>query len=769
MASPPLRETKAAVLASCPWRPRHATLSIFASAGSILILVFSVDAARAADATGASEVVFLGALLVLMVVGRLLGELMVRLGQPSVMGQLLAGVLLGPSVLGLLWPDLQHALFPAAKEQKAMLDAVSQFGILLLLLLTGMETDLKLVRKVGRAAVSVSLTGVAIPFGCGVALGLLMPESLLPAADKRLLTALFLGTALSISSIKIVAAIVREMGFARRHLGQVIVSSAIMEDTIGWVIIAITFGLAQAGRIDGASVAMAVLGTVAFMGVSLTIGRRVVFVLIRWANDVFESEFAVITMILAIMVAMALITQAIGVHTVLGAFVAGILVGESPILTRHIDEQLRGLIMGFFMPVFFGTAGLNADLAILAQPQLLLLTCGLIAIASIGKFAGAFVGGELGGLTRREAFALACGMNARGSTEVIVASIGLSLGALTQDLFTMIVAMALVTTLAMPPMLRSALSRVPASREERERLEREEFEEKAFVANLERLLLAVDDGPSGRFAARLAGLLAAAHRLSVTVLPLAPAGANGDRAEENVRAAAECAVRDGDKIDAAPPPDVLVRQPEAPGEQGVAAEAEKGYDLLLLGLEKIRARGGSFHRDVARIAATFDGPLVIVVARAAHLREPEHGPLRVLVPVDGTAASRRAAEVAISFARGNDHAIAALHVEAGAGRKGAGMGADMGGDKGGNPRARREAQAIVEDISAMAEHYDVKAEVTVRAGGTPATAILEDAKRSEDTLIVIGVNRRPGSELSFGHTAAALLEHSPASVVFVAT
>jgi len=137
----------------------------------ILILgagpAFAVDGA----ARGPSEVVFLGELLILMAAGRLLGEAMTRIGQPSVMGQLLAGILLGPSVMGAMWPSGQHALFPAGPEQKAMIDAISQFGILLLLLLTGMETDLKLVRKVGRAAISVSLIGVAIPFICGVTVG----------------------------------------------------------------------------------------------------------------------------------------------------------------------------------------------------------------------------------------------------------------------------------------------------------------------------------------------------------------------------------------------------------------------------------------------------------------------------------------------------------------------------------------------------------------------------------------------------------------------
>jgi len=197
-----------------------------------------------------------------------------------------------------------------------------------------------------------------------------------------------------------------------------------------------------------------------------------VFSVIRWANDNFVSDFPVITTILVITVTMALTTDMIGVHSVLGAFVAGVLIGESPILTRHIDEQLRGLIIALFMPVFFGLSGLSADLTILKNPNLLLVTGALILIASIGKFGGTFIGGKLGRLSYRESLALACGMNARGSTEVIVATVGLSMGVLNQDLFTMIVAMAVITTMAMPPMLRWTLARIPLGNEERLRLER---------------------------------------------------------------------------------------------------------------------------------------------------------------------------------------------------------------------------------------------------------------------------------------------------------
>jgi len=262
---------------------------------------------------------------------------------------------------------------------------------------------------------------------------------------------LFLGTALSVASVKIVATVVREMKFIRRKVGMTLLASAIIDDTVGWTIIAITSSLASHGRLNATILIQSVLGTGLFLLLSFTFGRRLVFGLIRWTNDTFVSEVPVVTAILVVMGVMALITHLIGIHTVLGGFVAGILVGESPILTRHIDEQLRGLVVALFMPVFFSLAGLNADVSILKDPRLFGLTCGLIAVASAGKFGGAFLGGTLGGMSRKESMALACGMNARGSTEVIVASIGLSLGVINQDLFTMIVTTAIVTTLRCRP------------------------------------------------------------------------------------------------------------------------------------------------------------------------------------------------------------------------------------------------------------------------------------------------------------------------------
>lgn len=715
-----------------------------------------------------SETLFVAQIVALLFTGRLLGEGMQRLGQPAIMGQLLAGILLGPSIFGAIWPAGQAMLFPKTNSQPVMLDALSQLGILLLLLVTGMETDLGLVRRVRRAAISVSLSGIALPFICGFALGELLPSSMLPKPELRLVTSLFLGTALSISSVKIVAMVVREMDFLRRNVGQIIVASSIIDDTIGWVIIAITFSLALHGKIDIASIGQTLVGTAVFMLVSFTIGRRAVSALIRFVNDRLHSEAAVITTILIVMGLMALTTHAIGVHTVLGAFVAGVLVGQSPILTRQIDEQLRGLITGLFAPVFFGLAGLNADLTILHNPSIFLFTLALIAIASVGKFSGAFIGGAIGGLKPAQSLALAFGMNARGSTEVIVATIGLSIGALNQNLFTMIVAMAVLTTLAMPPTLRWALGRLPLDEVEQQRLARETFEEKGFVTRMERLMVAADASAKGRFAARLAGLIAGSRGMPVTAVPLGSemrkeqeGTAPRDRLGDIVRSAADHVQKRLSGPEDAVPDAIAVTT------IGVADDADdtiteagaKGFDFLVVGIEPTGAPDGGFSETVASTVDKFAGPVAIVAARGIHSEDPETERLGMLVPVNGSDVSRRGAEVALTLAQAINVPVTALYVvNAADALKRRRLGS-----------LRRSRDAVLQEIVELAKGHSVELRTTARIGVAAEDAIMREARLGRHDMIVMGVARRPGQALAFGLVAESVLDASDRTVVFIAS
>jgi Kef-type K+ transport system membrane component KefB/nucleotide-binding universal stress UspA family protein len=715
---------------------------------------------------GSAEGAFVAEIVLLLVVGRGLGELLQRFGQPAIMGQLIGGILLGPSLFGWLWPSAQHLIFSGHSAQKSMIDAVSQLGILMLLLLTGMETDLRLVRRVGAACVSISTAGVLVPFLCGFALAQFLPPSLLPEPDERVVAGLFLGTALSISSVKIVAMVVREMNFMRRDLGQIIVSSAIIEDTIGWLIIAVTFGIATHGKLEFLPLLGTVAGVAAFMAFSLTLGRRIVFTLIRWSNDVFRSEYAVITVILVIMGVMALITDLIGVHTVLGAFVAGILVGESPILSDHIERELRGIITALFMPVFFGTAGLSANLTVLADPTLALLTLALVLIASVGKFAGAYAGGKASGMSFKEATAVGCAMNARGSTEVIVATIGLSMNILSHDLFTMIVTMAVLTTLAMPPMLRWALGRLPMGKEEKQRVEREALDRRGFVSKLERLLLAVDDSVVGKFTSYLAGLIGGGSGMPTTLLQLKDGNASDAKhhkgPEEHLSEvkkgakASASAVEEGEDVPVDHVHLTARTEAQATGET-IAEEARKGYDMLLVGLSRAVTPKGAFSKRLNEITRGFQGPLCLVVNRGGSGQKmPTLGSEEtILVPVTGTEVSRRAAELALAFARPHRTRVKALYVS----RSGGGTGASV---------SHRREEAVLKDIVDLAERYGVPIQTAIRVRRAPNDVICREAAKGA-AMLVMGVTQRSGDELFFGETASAVLAKCEVPIVLVAS
>ena len=722
-------------------------------------------------AGGSSETLLLAQVVILVIGGRFLGELMYRIGQPSIIGQILAGILLGPTVLGSLWPAAESFLFPRTGEATTMLSGISTLGILFLLLLAGMETDLGLAYRLRRSAIGVSLSGIAVPFVLGFAVGMLVPQELLPDPGKRLVAALFLGTALSISSLKIVATVVREMNFMRRNVGQLIVASAVIDDTMGWVIIAITLGIATTGSISPGPLAITVIGTAIFLTLAFTVGRRAAFEVIRWTNDNLHSDLPVTTAIIGLMCVLALLTAAIGVQTVLGAFIAGLLIGQSPILTRQIDEQLRGLTTALFMPVFFGLTGLHTDLRVLLDPATALLALGLVLIASIGKFGGAFLGARLNNMSNGEALALGFGMNARGSTEVIVASIGLSVGVLDQRLFSVIVTMAIVTTLIMPPTLRWALGRLPIKEEEKERLEREEFEEESFVSQLERILVVADQSPTGKLTSVLAGHLGGLRNMPVTVLappekeqrstqaPSQPAPAKETaKAEaaapaEQVKAASEESIVKAKEADETREATIHVetRPLVRSLEEAIAGELEKGHDLMFLGLDTAADVEGYDPRVEPALDA-FRQAAAMVSARGNLQRQPE-APLRILVPMGGDNRSMRALELAVLIARASEARVAAIAVPA----------EDDG------PRPRSQIEAMFEHVREVGRHFEVEVR-TIRAdGGSRELAILSQARRGRYNLVVLGVGRRTGDRLSFGTLADTLFETSDRSLLFFAT
>jgi nucleotide-binding universal stress UspA family protein len=503
----------------------------------------------------------------------------------------------------------------------------------------------------------------------------------------------------------------------------------------------------------------------------------------------------VISLILVLMIALALFTNAIGVHTVLGAFVAGIMIGQSPILTKHIQEELRGMIVALFMPVFFGVAGLSIDLKVLHDPHLLGLAVLLIGVASLGKLGGCYVGGLLGRLHSMEALAVAFAMNARGSTEVILATVGLSMGVLDQKLFTLIVLMAVVTTLCMPPLLRWALTHVPLREEEKKRMEAEAAEKKDFMPKLERALVGLDQGGAAPIAATLAGLLIGARHLTATVMEIAEADGKpeGNLLSKRLLEAAHTAVHriqageekeskehppGRDPIDVATHAAHTVKsrveelisivplrrrsQPsDVPTADRILAEAKNGYNLLYLGLGGFLPDGSAkFPAPVEKIVRDFAGPVAIFCCHEDYASTPDAPLTKILVPTTGADYSRFGVEVAVAIAKGCAAAVTALHVS-------------LPTLENERPRraddSTRGGRAIIDDMVALAHREAVHIVTKVLSGPVKENAILNEAIVGEHQLIVLGAKLRPGETLNFGESATAIIENAPCPVLVVTT
>jgi nucleotide-binding universal stress UspA family protein len=331
----------------------------------------------------------------------------------------------------------------------------------------------------------------------------------------------------------------------------------------------------------------------------------------------------------------------------------------------------------------------------------------------------------------------------------------------------MIVTMAIITTMAMPPMLRAALSRLPLGSDEKARLEREEHEEKGFVANLERLLVAVDESPNGRFASRIAGLLAGARGIPITVLHI---GRQAKRQEKKsrddgspetaVKAAAKetAAVEKETEGDRSNDVDVTTRVKEAKVQDAIAEEARKGFGLLIVGLGNIANDEGAFRNNITRATAEFDKPLAVVAARGQHLEQPATSRFRILLPISGGEQSRRGAEVAIALARATSAPLRAVYVS---------TNGSTAARRGGGTVTHLQEEAVLKDVVALAERYNVMMDTTVRSGVVPEDAILQETRRAGANLVVMGVDRVPGERLSFGDTAATVLKKSKVSLLFV--
>lgn len=392
---------------------------------------------------------------ILLAVARVLGEIAQRMHQPAVIGELLAGVLLGPTVLGTIAPELSAGLFPLHGVNAIALETISTVAIVLFLLVAGMEVDLSTVWKQGRIGLKVGISSIIIPFFIALGMAWIFPELMGRHLDADpLIFSLFLAIAMAISALPVIAKILMDMGLYRSDLGMVVISAAIFNDLVGWIIFAVLLGLIGDSTDNGNHILLTISLTLMFAVFMLTLGRWLIHKALpfvqaytRWPGG--ELSFALVLGFLG-----ASLTEWIGIHAIFGAFVVGAAVGDS----SHLRERSRVIIDNFvsfiFAPIFFAGIGLKVNFLTHFDLSLIIV---ITLVACICKFSGAMIGARWGKMAVQETWAVGSAMVSVGTMGIIVGMIALEAGIIQQNLFVALIVMAIVTSMISGPLMRMVL------------------------------------------------------------------------------------------------------------------------------------------------------------------------------------------------------------------------------------------------------------------------------------------------------------------------
>jgi Kef-type K+ transport system membrane component KefB/nucleotide-binding universal stress UspA family protein len=692
---------------------------------------------------------FLTQFIVLVLTARILADVMRRAGHATVIGELMAGLVWGPSVLGRLLPAVQRAVFPPDPIVNHLLESSAWIGVIMLLLCTGLETDLDTLRGMRRPAAMISALGIAIPFAGGFFLGWWLPAAYLPAGNQRLIFALFMAVAMSISAVPVIAKILIDLDLMRREIGVLILAAGVLDDLVGWILLSVVAGLATRGAVDLRTLSSTVFAATAFLLLCYFVGFRIVSRVLRWVDDHAYVEHAGLTVMVGMAFVCAIITQAIGIHAVFGAFIGGLMIGRSARMRKTDREQLQAVTMGVLAPVFFAYSGLRADLLAITSVGVPALVLG---VAFAGKLAGCTLGGILSGLRRREAFAVASGMNARGGMEIVVAMIGLGLGILTPEMYTVILMVAIVTSLAAPPLLSWSLAGVPERPADAKRTEREKILGKLpFTKEGAKLLVLDAGGPHAQMATHLAAALGNHREASITIF-------HARRASPSPEAEAQLKDRfAGLKAIAELCGAHNVHQRVALGDsiaELILNESRRGYDAIFMGASQLRQRDRLSSSVMREFLAEVTAPVIIArsYGESMHFK-------RVLAPTTDAYYSRVGIAVAMLYAQSIKTDISALYVmETPSMLRGIFSGR----------KPIRPGGEIVGEVNDLAKQLELTVDTQIGSGTRAEKVILRALADGKFDLLMMGVlYRSVNQRVYFGPKVEHILESARCAVAVV--
>ncbi len=386
---------------------------------------------------------------VILAVARVMGVIFQRLGQPSVVAEIVAGLTLGPSLLGRVWPAGMEGLFP--RSSLGTLDVIAQVGLILFMFVVGMEFDPGLIRSKARLAAITAISSIALPFALGLGLGFTLHAELAPEGIALLPFSLFLGAATCVTAFPVLARILSEHGMTRTELGSLVMTCAAANDAAAWCVLAFVIAVVQS---DGGSAALLTTGlTLLYVAVMLGGVRPLTRRLLRYYQAREGIARPGLTLLVLLLFASAFATHLIGIHALFGAFVFGAVLPRERRVLHALTLRVEDLVIVLFLPVFFAVTGLRTEMGMLDSPERWSAALLVIGVATAGKLIGAGLPPLLGGMSPRQSATIGVLMNTRGLMELIILEIGRQLGVLSPLLFTMFVLMAVATTLMTSPLL----------------------------------------------------------------------------------------------------------------------------------------------------------------------------------------------------------------------------------------------------------------------------------------------------------------------------
>lgn len=388
---------------------------------------------------------------VIIALAKVLGLVARRMGQPAVIAEIVAGIMLGPSLLGRFAPTLMAELFPT--DSLGTLRLFSQFGLIVFMFLVGLEFDPRLLRGKAHSSVAISASSIALPFLLGGGLGAALHRTTAPAGVGVVPFALFIGVSMSVTAFPVLARILSERNLMSSRVGSIAIACAAVDDVTAWCVLAF---VVAAARAHSAAEAVLTTGlTVGFIVGMVWVVRPLATRVTARLREPTDVTTGVMSLVFIVMLLAAAATEAIGVHALFGAFLFGAVLPKEGALATRLAERIETVAAQLLLPLFFAFSGLRTEITLLDSAGAWATTALVIVVATVGKFGGSTLVARLTGLRWREASAVGVLMNTRGLMELVVLNIGLDLGVISPVVFAMLVVMALVTTLATSPVLRA--------------------------------------------------------------------------------------------------------------------------------------------------------------------------------------------------------------------------------------------------------------------------------------------------------------------------